>query len=76
MSDEVSKPAVKSLGMWGSVTSLLSFVYLLADALAAIPPDLISDTKLFIVGTIASAIALFGRWRAALPIEGIFFGKK
>lgn len=70
-----SKSAIKSLGVWGSATSLLSFIYLLVNALSSIPADLISDTKLFIVGTIASAIALYGRWRAALPIGGIFKGK-
>jgi hypothetical protein len=75
MGSEDSKPAVRSLGVWGSVTSLLSFFYLLVDALNAIPADLISDTKGFVIGTIASFLALLGRWKAVVKIDGFLFKK-
>lgn len=76
MSDK--KPAVKSLGMWGSLTSIVSWVYLIAEKFSEVPTDLLTDTAstwAMVLGTVSAVAALFGRWRAVLPISGIFKSK-
>lgn len=68
------KPAVKSLGIWGSTTALMSFVYSLIGALSELPPDLFDETKAvwaMILGTVGAVVALIGRWKATVPIKGI-----
>lgn len=71
----MSKPAVKSLGVWGSVTSLWAIVSFLRD----LPPDLLDDvsqTWKLIVAAVMAVVALLGRFKAKLPIAGLLFSKK
>lgn len=67
-----SKPAIKSLGVWGSLTGFIPLAYKLIGIFSGIPTDLVSDTQAFFIGTVATAIALIGRWKATLPISGLF----
>lgn len=68
------KPAVKSLGVFGSVGSIGTWVYLIYTVIQN-NPDLIEDTQALItaiIGIVSSVIALYGRWRAKFQIRGIF----
>ena len=73
-----TKPAIKSMGVWGSITSigsLLGMLKMLKDVWASIPPELLAETKTFatvtVVAVVQQCIALVGRWRATKPIKGI-----
>lgn len=67
------KSAVKSLGFWGSTASLVSWFYMIVEIVSKIPPELIEDTKSFVLvtlaGVFASLMSLIGRWRAQLPLS-------
>lgn len=67
-----TKPAIRSLGVWGSVTGIMTLLYKITDFWGAIPPDLITDTQTFIVATAAAFVALVGRWRAVARVKGLF----
>jgi hypothetical protein len=76
--DVKTKPAVKSLGIWGSISSIgtmLGMLGMLKDVWASIPPELITETKTFatvtVVAVVQQLLALIGRWRATTPIKGI-----
>lgn len=71
-----TKPAIKSLGVWASASGLITLFYKLVGVISDLPADLVSDTQAFAVGTVAAVIALYGRWRAALKIDGLFSSKK
>jgi len=73
-----TKPAIKSVGFWGSISSigsLLGMLNMLKDAYASIPPELIQETQTFITVTLVALvqqiIALVGRWRATTKISGL-----
>ena len=69
-----TKPAIKSLGVWGSTSALISFIYSLVGTLSELPPELFDDTKAtwaLVLGTVSAVAALIGRWKAHLPIKGI-----
>ena len=73
-----SKPAIKSLGVWGSISSIgtmLGMLSMIKDVWASIPPELVSETKTFVTVTLVAVVqqlvALVGRWRATKPIKGI-----
>ena len=73
-----SKPAIKSLGVWGSISSIgtmLGMLGMIKDVWASIPPELVSETKTFVTVTLVAVVqqllALVGRWRATKPIKGI-----
>lgn len=73
-----SKPAIKSLGVWGSISSIgtmLGMLSMLKDVWASIPPELLAETKTFatvtVVAVVQQFLALIGRWRATKPIKGI-----
>lgn len=76
--EDNKKSAVKSVGIWGSLTSLGSFISIFVyfqEIYRDIPQDLLQDTKVFIfvtcVGTVSSLVSLIGRWRAVTKISGI-----
>jgi hypothetical protein len=73
-----TKPAVKSLGILGSISSIgtmLGMLGMIKDVWASIPPELIAETKTFatvtVVAVVQQLLALIGRWRATKPIKGI-----
>jgi len=71
-----TKPAIKSLGVWGSMTAIVSWLYLAVDVLSSLPPDLIDETKaawVMIIGVLGTLMALVGRWRAVMRIKGFLF---
>lgn len=70
-----TKSAVKSLGVWGSTTALIAVGYKLIEAVSNIPPELITDTQAFLIGTFGAFMALVGRWRAVVPVS-LFGGAK
>lgn len=69
------KSFVKSLGFWGGITSITALLSMFNELVAlyeSIPPELIEDTRLLVQAGVAlagSAVALFGRWRAKLPLS-------
>lgn len=66
-----TKPAIKSLGIWGSLTAIGSILAILKG----LPPELLDDTKellLAFMALVGSLGALIGRWRAALQIDRFF----
>lgn len=70
-----TKPAIRSLGVWGSTTGIISWVYMLYELINNIPPDLLDDTRAVyaaIVGIFATLLGLWGRWKAYLKIGSIF----
>lgn len=76
---ERTKGALKSVGIWGNLSSigtLLSMLTMLRELYASIPPELVEDTKMFITITLVAVIqqlfALIGRWRAHSKIKGLW----
>jgi len=71
------KSMFKSVGFWGGITSIGSALAVFNNIVAlynSIPPELIAETGLYwqsLVAVLAGGVALFGRWRAKLPL-GIF----
>ena len=66
---------METKGLFKSVTALSSLASIAYGLLAwyqALPPELVSDTKGYLVMVVSSAIALFGRWRAVTQIKGLF----
>lgn len=61
-----TKSVFRSIGGIGSILGIITGVIGWYDAL---PTDLISDTHLFLVSTVTALIALFGRWKAVLPLH-------
>lgn len=80
MSFNETKPAVKSLGVWGSVTTIVSGVSAAVAILKNFDPTLILEAKELLTMTIASftaiaggVMSLLGRLRQQIqPIEGLF----
>ena len=76
------KAAVGSLGFWGSVTSigsLLGLIVKFQDVIQSIPPELISDTQAWFLAVgalVGPFLALVGRWKAVVPITGLFKAKR
>ena len=79
----LSKPAIRSRGIVGSASALFTIVGSVTAVFAwwdSIPPDLKEATMYFVtvqlIQFVQVFIALVGRWRAEVPIKGIFRGKK
>lgn len=73
-----TKPAVKSLSIWGNLSSigtLLALLTSLREFYDSIPPELIEETRYFITVTLIAVVqqlfALIGRWRATTKIKGL-----
>lgn len=79
----LSKPAIKSRGIVGSASALFTIVGTVSAVFAwwdSIPPDLKQATIYFVtvqlVQFVQVLIALAGRWKAQVPIRGVFRGKE
>lgn len=63
------------LGSLGSIGSLLAIFTQFREFYDSIPPELVTDTKMFfsvtVVAFISSIFSLIGRWRATTKIKGI-----
>lgn len=75
-----NKPAVKSLGVIGSLGSLAAILGLLTEIRRFVEanPELIDEGRLLIwavISAVGSLVAFIGRVRAKLPIKGVFKSK-
>lgn len=76
-----SKPAVRSLGILsgvGSLIGILGIITQLREFIAA-NPDLVDDTKIAFIAVftaVSTLLSIVGRWRASLPISGLFKEKR
>lgn len=61
-----SKSVFASLSAWGNIVGIVTAIVAWYGAL---PPDLVSDTQAFVALIVTQGIALFGRWRAVLPLH-------
>lgn len=61
-----SKNAVFSISAWGNVIGIVTAIVAWYGAL---PPDLVSDTYAFLILVVTQLVALWGRWRASLPLS-------
>ncbi len=71
---EEKKPAVKSLGVWGSLATIGAILAFFKG----LPPELLDDSReigLAIVALVGSVGSLIGRWRAYAQISGLFKSK-
>lgn len=69
-----TKPAIRSLGVWGNLTSIIGLVAVIRELIAT-HPQLIDDTQAWFAAAallVTQLIALVGRWRAVTKISGIF----
>lgn len=74
-----TKPAIKSLGVLGTISSMGTMIGLISAVIAwwdSIPPELKDETIAFLtihgVAFVQQLIGLIGRWRATVPIQGFF----
>lgn len=77
---KTSKPAIKSFGVWGSLGSFMGILGVITQLreLIAASPELIDETRLALLAiftAVSSLVALVGRWKAMLPIRGLFKDK-
>lgn len=74
-----TKPALKSRGILGTGSTLITIIGTVSAVLAwwdSIPPELKQETIAFLtiqcVQFVTTLIGLVGRWKAQVPIKGIF----
>ena len=64
----MNKSPIKSVGFWGAIGTFTA----LFDLVRNLPPELLQDTRIWwasVIAVITNGIALFGRWRAKLPLK-------
>lgn len=74
---KTSKPMIKSMGILGSIGSLTALLALVNEIRVFIAnnPELIDETRVQVLALIAAIggfISFVGRWRAKLPIKGVW----
>lgn len=75
---EDKKPAIRSLGVISSLSSIGAIIALVTELRSvwdSIPPELLEDTRLWVFSFVAlmgQLGALWGRWRAVTKIGGLF----
>lgn len=69
------KPAVKSLGVWGTLGGTFGSVLIILETVGFIVPEPVT-TSIIAAATLASSLlGLFGRVKAKEKIDSIFFSK-
>lgn len=71
---EKTKPAIKSLSIWGNVTGLLAVIAFIRELYAS-NPGLVDDTQAWFIAAaalVSQLIGIIGRWRAVAKISGWF----
>ena len=76
---EKSKGALKSFSILGNLSSigtLLGLITMVMEVWEKIPPELIEETKTFLLVTVVAVfqqfLALLGRWKAVTKIKGLW----
>ena len=61
-----TKNALFSISAWGNTIGIITAI---AAWYGALPPGLVSDSKAFLILAATQLVALYGRWRATLPLS-------
>lgn len=73
MTETSGKPAVKSLGVWGSVGGVFGSVLMVAQTVGFVVPEPVTVTIIASATVVSSLLGLFGRLKAKEAIDSIFF---
>jgi hypothetical protein len=74
-SKKSGKPAVKSLGVWGSVGGVFAGLLMVAETVGYAIPEPVTLTILASATVASSVLGLLGRVKAKETIDSIFFSK-
>ena len=69
-----TKPAIASVGIWGSLLALVSAFDAALSSLHVLPVNFLSDGASLLVATIGGIVSLIGRLKAKKEISGIIKG--
>lgn len=70
-----TKPAIKSIGVWGSVGSTFGSLLLILQTVGYVVPEPVTLSIIAGATVVSNLLGLFGRVSAKEKIDGIFFKK-